>query len=97
MSVYDLKQLPYDELLNWFKYFKMRPVGWRDDFRATLTIQGFGSKVKGEQLFPSLAAIQNSNNRDSGNRQATTLKGSKMFMNMLAAQGGDKLDILKEL
>ena len=35
MPVYRLlKEMPYEELLGWFEYFKVRPVGWQDDQRT---------------------------------------------------------------
>lgn len=59
MPVYKLlREMPYEELVGWFEYFKQRPVGWQDDQRAYMLLQAQGVKERGDKLFPSLAAIR---------------------------------------
>lgn len=58
--------MPYDEMVNWFLYFKQRPVGWQDDQRTYMLLQAQGVKEKAERLFPSIAAVKKAyNERDN--------------------------------
>jgi|APGre2960657404_1045060.scaffolds.fasta_scaffold25755_3 hypothetical protein len=73
MPVYRLlKEMPYEELLGWFEYFKQRPVGWQDDQRTYMLLQAQGVKEKPERLFNSLAALKRANNEDE-NRLANSI------------------------
>jgi hypothetical protein len=90
MPVHKVMEMPYDELLGWFSYFEMRPVGWRDDLRTHYNLQVQGSKHNVRELFPSLAAVLNKPHKED---PADTLKGSFIFHKMAGAIGGDKLDI----
>ena len=59
MPVYQLeREMPHEELIMWSRYFEARPVGWREDSRTALIVQSQGAKVKGEEIFPSLAAMR---------------------------------------
>ena len=59
MPVYKLMhEMPYEELVGWFVYFKARPLGWQDDQRTYMLLAAQGTKKKPEELFPSLAAIK---------------------------------------
>ena len=59
MSVADFHSLDYQEYMNWFKYFKRRPYGWREDLRAYYIMQSMaGSKTKPEEIFPSIKALK---------------------------------------
>lgn len=68
MPVYKmLQEMPYEELVNWFYYFSIRPIGWEDDQRTYMLLQAQGVKEKAERLFPSIAAIKRikiNNNND---------------------------------
>lgn len=81
MPVYKLlNEMPYDEMVGWFEYFKQRPVGWQDDQRTYTLLQAQGIKEKAERIFPSLAAIRKvDSERD---KLASTLVSSG-FLNKL--------------
>jgi hypothetical protein len=91
-TVREIKELDYDELLDWYEYFRMRPQGWRDDDRAAKLIQAQGVKAKPWELFPSLKGIYNSSPSDKDSA-IKSLQGSLMLHKMLGAKGGDKLDL----
>jgi len=81
--------MSHEELLGWFEYFKLQPVGWREDYRAALQIRAQGVNAKPSEIFPSLKIIERK--PSVGN----SLKGSALFVNLLSAKGGD--DILRNL
>jgi hypothetical protein len=72
MSVYELAfqlktpvykimdEMPYEELQGWYKFFRERPVGWREDNRAATMIQhiSFGKTPPPDKLFASLGEMQ---------------------------------------
>jgi hypothetical protein len=59
MPVYKiLDEMPYEELVNWTKYFKARPIGWREDNRTYMLLAAQGVKEKPERLFESLASLR---------------------------------------
>ena len=91
--------MPYDELLGWMAFFERRPTGWREDDRAFKLIQAQGFKGKPYEVFGSLEVIYNPPTlpTDVDGLNLKSLKRSKMFSNMLAAKGGDSLDLLKDL
>lgn len=69
MPVYKLlEEMPYSELRDWGEYFSRRPSGWRDDQRTSYMIQAFGAKVKGEEIFPSLAAVHEDARKDDAHK-----------------------------
>tara|TARA_B110000211_G_C14070291_1_gene549602 strand:+ start:1462 stop:1731 length:270 start_codon:yes stop_codon:yes gene_type:complete len=68
------------EYMGWIEYFRLRPYGWREDYRTSLIAQTTfqGSKpLKIHQLFPSLAALEKSQKREDPNKTAAMafLKG----------------------
>lgn len=59
MTREQLDELTYEELLGWFEYFRRRPLGWREDFRAYVIMSAFaGSKVKPEEIFESIRMLK---------------------------------------
>ena len=97
MPVYQLVEMPYDELLGWFEYFEVRPVGWRDDDRTMKLLQVQGVKAAPTKIFASLAKIEASQARaratmPDGMIATDNLKRSAFFTNMLGAVGGDRLE-----
>jgi len=78
--------MPYSELLKWVNYFKIRPIGWREDYRTFLQMTSIsGSKEKPENIFPSIKAVLNS---DKDKEKAPLPKGL-WLEKMMAAKGGD--------
>lgn len=61
-----LEEMPYEELLNWFAYFSIRPMGWEDDQRTYMLLQAQGVKEKPEKLFPSIASLKKAQYEDEG-------------------------------
>ena len=102
MPVYKLIEMPYEELLGWFAYFEARPVGWREDERAFKLLQAQGVKAKPEQVFVSLAQLKQHTEKHKealvrdGMVESSSLKRSMLFSKMLAAKGGDKLEVLND-
>ena len=97
MPVYQLVEMPYDELLGWFEYFEIRPDGWRDDDRTMKLLQVQGVKAEPTKIFTSLAKIAAAQDKiraetPAGMISTDNLKRSAFFSNMLGAVGGDKLD-----
>jgi hypothetical protein len=90
MPVYKLlKEMPYEELIGWFEYFKKRPVEWRDDNRTALLMQAQGVKEKPERIFPSLRAIKDI---DDDKKTAQTLKSSGLLAKLQAAAVNNNID-----
>lgn len=81
--------MTYEEFLGWLDYFERRPVGWREDDRTAKLLQAQGVKEKPQNLFPSLAAIY----KKPEGFDVQGFKSSAMFSKILAAQGGDKIDL----
>jgi hypothetical protein len=82
MSVSDVLAMPYEEFLGWFKFFKIRPVGWQEDYRTSLLLNAQGVKKKASEIFPSLKALE-------GGSKSKGIDPN--FMRMLqGAVGGDK-------
>ena len=52
-----LSEMPQSELIMWAKYFQARPIGWREDSRASMIMQSQGAKVKARDIFPSIAQM----------------------------------------
>ncbi len=91
MPVYKLvEEMPHDEMTGWFAYLERRPLGWRDDLRASYIVQAQGVKQKSTDLFPSLKIIMRKNCSDP----IDSLRGSSIYRGMLSAKGGDKLEFL---
>ena len=88
MTVADIKRdMSYDELIGWFYYLSVRPVGWREDDRAYKLLLAQGVKGKPWEFFSS-AAIMHENEKE--NRSDLVASG---FLAMLSSNstGGDKL------
>jgi hypothetical protein len=94
MPVYQLAEMPHDELLGWFAYLEKRPLGWREDDRAAKIIQSAGVKEKSWNLFPSLDRIYHPGKfGNDPENPLSTLKGSALFTKLLSAQGGDTISL----
>lgn len=50
--------MPASELQRWTEYLQARPIGWREDQRASLLMNAQGIKKSGHEIFPSLSALQ---------------------------------------
>lgn len=83
-----LNEMPYQELIAWGSYFKQRPQGVAEDYRAALLISAFAPGAPIAKLFPNLAPKRN-DNATIGQK----LEGSAMLTFMLKATGGDKLNL----
>lgn len=81
--------MPHDEMIGWFAFLERRPVGWREDLRTSYLIQAQGSKQKPTEIFPSLKAIMS---KPASSDPIDTLKGSAIFLGLLNAVGGDKIE-----
>ncbi len=77
-----LKEMPYDEMLGWLAYFEKRPVGWREDLRASYLMKSNGSEGDMTKIFPSLAAV-------SEESVPEKFKGINRFIQ--SATGGDSI------
>jgi hypothetical protein len=86
-----LDEMTYEELQGWLSYLEQRPIGWREDDRTHKLLQAQGVKEKPWALFPSLDAIYNRNRKEGFD--VNNLKNSAIFQKMLAAKGGDKLNL----
>lgn len=92
MSVAQVYDMSYDELLGWRDYFSRRPVGWQEDDRTAKLLQAQGVKEKSTDLFPSLRAVfgdLSASNAEGTNMN--TLRGSKLFGLMATSVGGDSI------
>jgi len=88
MPVYQMMdEMPYTEFRKWITFFKERPVGWREDYRAYMIMSTFGYKGKPEQAFASIAALKKAEKDKIVNDRAVP-KGKFLNM-MLNAVGGD--------
>lgn len=88
IPVYKLvDEMPYDELLGWIEYFKLRPPEWRDDNRAIKILQSNGFKGDPGKVFPSLHAISKPLVKDA----ADSIKYSAIAGLISRAVGGDKI------
>jgi hypothetical protein len=92
MPVYKLlEEMPYDEFVGWLEYFKVRPFGWRDDYRASQVLAGSGATFDPLEVFPALGAL---NKKET--TLASSLKASPFFQHMLNAKNGDDASFLKD-
>lgn len=78
----EIEQLDYDELLRWRLFFAQRPPGWREDTRTHAIMQTFGCKAAGHEVFPSLRAMKEFNDKRLAAKPAGP---SKNFLNKLVA------------
>jgi hypothetical protein len=59
LTINQLDNLPYEEILGWQEYFSRRPLGWREDNRAAIISMSMGGgKLKPEDLFESLKTLR---------------------------------------
>jgi len=59
LTLVELDNLPYEEVLGWQEYFSRRPLGWREDNRSAVIAMSFGGgKIKPEDLFESLKILK---------------------------------------
>lgn len=92
MPVYKIMEdMPHDELQAWFAYFDKRPIGWRDDDRASKIIQAQGVKEKPWNLFPSLKTIYKRNDDDKPKDAAASVMGSAFGKLIMESVGGEKI------
>lgn len=52
-----MEEMTYEEFLGWVHYLKVRPVGWREDYRTYLYLRTQGYKGEPYTLFASLEPI----------------------------------------
>jgi hypothetical protein len=92
MPVYRLlTEMPYEELLGWFEYFRQRPSGWQEDQRTYMLLQAQGVKEKPEKLFSSIAAIKAAaNERDD--KLSNSIVNSGLFARLKTAASKNKID-----
>jgi len=84
--------MPYEELLKWVEFFKQRPIGWREDFRAYLFLRTQGVKKSAEEVFPTLKQIND--HKESKRIPDQVTPTGKFLERMLQAKTGDKVDWL---
>jgi hypothetical protein len=94
MPVYVLlEEMPYDELVNWTKYFNTRPIGWREDNRAYMLLAAQGVKEKPESLFSSLAIIKQARNKvPEEQRTASSLLSSGLLSRLQSAAASNNIE-----
>ena len=85
-----LEEMPYEEFVGWFKYFRMRPSGWQDDLRTYQIMSSFAPiKKKPEELFGSLKAVSESEKSFKPKVHEGALPAGDILTRMLKAKGGD--------
>jgi hypothetical protein len=86
--------LSYEEVQGWVDFFRKRPPGWQEDYRAGAIIRGtcFGKVPDVTLIFPSLASLK----QQSKVSPASSLKGSALLNFLQQATGGEKLPCLFE-
>jgi len=77
--------MPYEEFLGWIKFFKQRPIGWREDNRTSMLLMAQGVKKKPHELFPSLDMLRRQQNSGSSSQMSPQL----LKMLMQAKQGDE--------
>lgn len=83
--VYEIRAMPYDEYLGWQAYFKLQPIGWREDDRTFKLLQIQGFKGNPQEIFNSFKIMEDTH---ADRPSSIALKGSKMFQLMQKATGG---------
>lgn len=83
-TISEIDQIPYVELLSWFAFLEQRPIGWREDNRASVIAMSMGGsdKIKPEDLFQSLKQL-----KKGAEEKDTSTTVAKKFMDRF----GDKL------
>lgn len=88
IPVYRLgEEMPYEEFTAWGTFFKKRPLGQSEDYRAAMIISAFSGKQDLQKIFPTLVPPQRS--------VTETLKTSALFAKLMTAKGGEKLGFLE--
>ena len=83
----EIKSWPHNEVMGWVEYFQRRPVGWRDDHRASYGLAAQGVKAKPHELFSSLHAIERDKEEaanESVDGDAAKLIVSPLFQKMMS-------------
>ena len=61
MPVYKIEtEMPANELRKWGMYLEARPFGWREDNRTAMLLNAQGVKQSGDEIFPTLRALKDS-------------------------------------
>jgi hypothetical protein len=81
-----LEEMPYEEYLAWLKFFKKRPPGAAEDYRAAVIVSALSKDVQIDKLFPSL-----SKQEKIAGSVGEKLEGSKMLSFIHSATNGDKI------
>lgn len=101
MPVYQIMdEMPYTELVGWFRYLKVRPYGWRDDYRAwsiMAAVNMTGKPAKPEETFESLKAIFEHQNSKKLKFQEGAVPQGKFLQRLLASKGDDGFNLGKLL
>jgi hypothetical protein len=82
----EIQSWPHNEVMDWVEYFHRRPVGWRDDHRASYGLAAQGVKAKPHELFASLHAIEKDKEEESNRSvdgDAGKLVNSPLFQKMM--------------
>jgi hypothetical protein len=93
ISLKELSEMTYEEILLWFEYFNQYPDGWQEDLRTWHIMQASAFseiKKKPEEIFPRLKPIFNKDKeaKDKGQISLANLENSPMYQSMLNAKGG---------
>lgn len=99
MPVYQIMdEMPYTELQGWFKYLRVRPYGWRDDYRAWSIMSSVsmnGGKQKPEEVFESLKAVFDHQRSKKLKLAEGAVPQGVFLQSLLTAKGGDGHDFGK--
>ena len=82
-----LNEMPYQEFALWCKYFKKRPQGQAEDYRAAMIMSAVNPGLPIATVFPSL---------HTDTKPRSPLKGSLMLSMMRGAKGGERIGGLDE-
>lgn len=57
--------MPYEELQGWYKFLQARPIGWREDNRASMMIRflSMGKPPEPKEIFGSISQMINAQNK----------------------------------
>ncbi len=81
-----LNEMPYEEYIAWLTFFKKRPPGCAEDYRAAVIVSALSKDADIQKLFPSLRQ-----ETSKTNEKGLNLKGSKMLAFIQGAIGGEKI------
>ena len=77
-----LEEMPYEEYVGWLQFFKERPPGAAEDYRAAMIMSAFSKDVPINKIFPSLADRQK-----ASAAVGSAVKSSAFFSKMATAIG----------